>query len=139
MATPDQTATCSFVAADDAALTVLDLDVPGLTADVKRQLAAIAKANPQALADAAHGGPKAIDAFRFGDDGVFLRDARIAARAELIRRIPVDDVFTVTIAPRRHGIRGIPAGAIVLAGLGAALCGTVCGVCARRGQFRSRG
>jgi hypothetical protein len=134
VATPSQTAACSFVAADDDALTVLDLDVPGLAADVKRQLTAIARANPQALADAAHGGPKTIDTFRFGDDGVFLRDIRIATRAELIRRIPIDDVFTVTIAPRRRGIRAGDR----LRSTRCCACGTVSGVWLRRGQFRSR-
>ena len=99
--TATATVTRTFVAADETTLTLLNLSRPGLSATSKRQLLELTRASPLALVEAAAGSPKLFEAFRFGPDGVFLHDVKLAEPGELIERLPIADVVTITESTRR--------------------------------------
>jgi hypothetical protein len=113
------TVTRTFVAADDTTLTVLNLSKPGLSETSRRQLLALARAKPLALAGAADGSAKVFEAFRLAPDGVFLHDVKVAEPGELIERVPIGDVLTITASVRRGS-----AAAAVLGTLGGIWLGT---------------
>ena len=99
--TATATVTRTFVAADETTLTLLNLSRPGLSETSKRQLLELTRASPLALVEAAAGSPKLFEAFRFGPDGVFVHDVKVAEPGELIERLPIADVVTITESTRR--------------------------------------
>ena len=111
------TVTRTFVAVDNTTLTVLNLSRPGLSETATRQLLALTRASPPALAGAADGSPKLFEAFRFGPDGVFQHEVKVAEFGELIERVPIGDVLAITAPVRRGSAAAAVLGTLAGSGL----------------------
>jgi hypothetical protein len=106
-----------FVTADDASVVVIHPS--WLPSEFRRQLIAAAQSNPDATAQAASGGAKAINAFVIGPDGVFVRGAKLAERSDVIERVAAADVLRVSLGLERRGSTGVAASAATAAVFGA--------------------
>jgi hypothetical protein len=119
------TITRTFVAPNDTTLTLLNLSRPGLSETSKRQLLELTRASPLALVEAADGSPKRFEAFRFGPDGIFLHDVKLAEPGELIERLPIADVVTITESTRRGSAVAAALGTLAGIWLGSAMALTL--------------
>jgi hypothetical protein len=111
-----------FVFADDGLLTIFTPAQSGLPADIERRFRAAIDANPSAVAAAAEGGAKLIDAFRIGPDGVFVEGRKVAERADVLRQLRTQDVVTIS-RKRRRGDANSAAGSAIVGGLAGCFLG----------------
>ena len=133
---------CLFVAADAAVLTVLNPNVPGLSAESRRTLIEWARTSPRTLTDAAAGTATLIDAVELRSQGIFESGVKVAELDVVLRRFAAEDVLVITTPSRRGGspqaaalgaLGGFALGSSVAIGLGLSVkcqpgCGPVVGL-----------
>jgi len=90
-----------FVWADAASIVVIH--PARLPAKAAHQLIEAATHNPEAMAQAASGGARAINDFVIGPDGVFFRGTKLAERINAIQRVTAEDVVGVSLPLARRG------------------------------------
>jgi hypothetical protein len=124
----------TFLASDTRTVTVLNLTPPELTDAARQRLRDLAEKEPGLLIDAAGGSPLTVGPLRFGADGVFLDDVKVAELQELIERLPAGDLLTIALQVRRGS-----AAAASLAAIGGLYLGALLGFTVTSGVNCYRG
>src|SRR5262245_50035737 len=91
----------SFLAADDATITVLNDSDPVLPEETVRALRRLAATNPRALLVIAKGGKLRLDRLRIEPGGAFLDDRRFADVSSIVELHSQDEVAAIALAEWR--------------------------------------
>jgi len=115
-----------FVSANDAGMTVLNLSAPSLSGRVKSVLRDTATEHPERYDSSFK-----VDDVRVSQDGVFLKDQRVAATDDVVIRVPRERVVEVSrpkenVAAARigGGLLGYVLGPLVGGTIGRVVAGT---------------
>ena len=102
-----------FIAADDSELIALNPDHPLLPRDARRTLLDAAAAHPDQVRRIDGRVQFVYGNVRLAPDGIFVGDRKIAETAEIVERIPRQDVAAILTPPwRRYSAIGAVGGAV---------------------------
>jgi hypothetical protein len=119
-----------LLGADHTGLTILNVSDPALSKQVRDQLVRTAERHPAYFAEADRGFQFVLDkGVLLGPIGVFQNERRIIAVADILERVPRDEVEELTVVRKhigQHAKRGLLIGAAagaMVGAIGASTCG----------------